>query len=128
MDLGIIQKLLRSEPPDFARILSCRAGVIQDVSFVIPGDLAFAYEDHTVKRHVIGELAEEEEIAGQGAGELARDEVGIEAPEGFRVGELGEGSVVEVGGAEGAWTYAKERRTERRVGVVIFGDGIEGGD
>ena len=58
-------------------------------------DLAVAEEDHGVKGHVAAVLAEEQQVPGPRANKVAANRKGVMPPQRLRVGELGEGSVMQ---------------------------------
>jgi hypothetical protein len=56
-------------------------------------------------------LAEEQQVAGTGTGNVASHKVGVLPPQGFGVGKLGESAVRQVIGGKAALAHAKQART-----------------
>src|SRR5262249_4701067 len=80
--------------------------------------------DHAVKRHVIGFLTIEQQVAGQGTRYVPGNAMGVELSQRLHVCELGKAAVGQVRGFEWALDHAEKIRAERRVWIVIRANGI----
>src|ERR1035437_7921535 len=120
---GIVPEFVERGAADLARAVRVGAGVVDQVAPGAFADLAFAEINHAVERHVAALLAVEEEVAGLGAIQVARDEVRVAQLQGLSVGKLREAAVGEIGGLESAGLDAEKIGPQWSVGVLIFRGG-----
>src|ERR1035437_7881397 len=105
---GKVPEFVERGAADLARAVRVGAGVVDQAAPGAFADLGLAEINHAVEGHVAALLAVEEEVAGLGAIQVAREQVRVAQLQGLGLGKLGEAAGGQVGGLESTGFHAEK--------------------
>ena len=88
----MLQQIMNRDAPDFTRPTVIRPSVINE-QIRTAVEVAAPEINHRVKRHSMPSLPEKQQVSRVRRVQIAADQVRVVAPQGLRIGELGERTV-----------------------------------